>query len=415
MFSAFARRAVRVLPQVRLIRGQPQAAPRVTAQHARQRRPTEEPEEMLYVGDIVEEKFEKFPRPAKKDPLDDPSVMTLVHRQDVKEGVTNRAYTPDELSIFDRIEEIKIEDALKNYKESQFFDADFLDSLGPGMMPTYNVAALADKNEVIRNLVGMGVSVAHWDEKPDVFKTMVKLNWHEDCVPRIEFLVKECGLGNEELARVLRRNPCILSEDMQHMRVRLEFLRNKQEGLGLRRADIVRILSKESRWLSQSVEYIENRISFFRNHFALTKAEFTQIVVSRPQVMLVTMRNLALRKFTMIEEMGLSSSEMKAIIKKVPKILTINRFGLLDRFQVLHLDIGYPHEVLVSDPRALLSRASRLKERHAFLKHVGRDQFDRTMPGYISPSVIARGTDEVFVEEVAKSTKEVFEDFIKSL
>lgn len=55
-----------------------------------------------------------------------------------------QVYTEQEQALFEGIEEISKEDALKSYKVSQF-DAEFLDSVGPGIRPVYNIAALANK------------------------------------------------------------------------------------------------------------------------------------------------------------------------------------------------------------------------------------------------------------------------------
>lgn len=49
------------------------------------------------------------------------------------------------------------------------------------------------------------------------------------------------------------------------------------------------------------------------------------------------------------------------------------------------------------------------------MKYLKRDQYDPNKAGYISPEGITRGDDERFVTGVAKSTKEKFEKFIKSL
>lgn len=49
------------------------------------------------------------------------------------------------------------------------------------------------------------------------------------------------------------------------------------------------------------------------------------------------------------------------------------------------------------------------------MKFLGRDQFDNLKPGFINPLMVATGSDEQFLETAAKSTKEAYETFIKTL
>lgn len=50
------------------------------------------------------------------------------------------------------------------------------------------------QHEVIKNLIAMNVPVHKWDKKPAIFKKMVNLKWHKDCVPKLEYLVTVCQL-----------------------------------------------------------------------------------------------------------------------------------------------------------------------------------------------------------------------------
>lgn len=179
-----------------------------------------------------------------------------------------------------------------------------------------------------------------------------------------------------------------------HLEARLEFLRDKNVGLGFRRADVERVVTKEAYWLSIPVKAIENRADFFRNQFDLDKNEFKEIIKSRPQVstfsrehldtppklvcaekisyerrrfrvarssqysgliigfdlfqiIMVKLRNLMLKKFSLVEEMGFSQSEIKRMIKIAPKVLTLNKHAAVERFKILHLDMGYSHALIV--------------------------------------------------------------------
>lgn len=69
------------------------------------------------------------------------------------------------------------------------------------------------------------------------------------------------------------------------------------------------------------------------------------------QVLLTELRNLMLKRFSMIEEMGFTDAQMKRAIRLAPKILSVSRLELVNRFQILHLDMGYDHDVIAANPR----------------------------------------------------------------
>lgn len=73
------------------------------------------------------------------------------------------------------------------------------------------------------------------------------------------------------------------------------------------------------------------------------------------------------------------------------------------------------HKHIVEDPFVLLSRQHRLEQRHKFLKHLGKAQYDRSKPMYVSLTTLVSGSDEEFVMNVAKSTLPVYETFLKTL
>lgn len=73
------------------------------------------------------------------------------------------------------------------------------------------------------------------------------------------------------------------------------------------------------------------------------------------------------------------------------------------------------HRQLIDDPLVFLSRQHRLEQRNKFLGHLGKAQYDRTQPMYVSLTTLVSGTDEEFVLNVAKSHLKTYEAFLKTL
>lgn len=76
--------------------------------------------------------------------------------------------------------------------------------------------------------------------------------------------------------------------------------------------------------------------------------------------------------------------------------------------------MGLSHAQILKNPELLASREFRLRERHEFLKMLGRAQYDPKKDLYIAPSEIVLGNNFYFVRKVAKSDLQTFDLFLKT-
>lgn len=88
---------------------------------------------------------------------------------------------------------------------------------------------------------------------------------------------------------------------------------------------------------------------------------------------------------------------------------------MLKTFEYVHRDMEIPLEMIVEVPQVLTYRTFRIKQRHLFLKSLGRIQFDPKKPMYISLIDIMSGSDAHFSTEIAKSSIQAFNAFLKTL
>lgn len=77
--------------------------------------------------------------------------------------------------------------------------------------------------------------------------------------------------------------------------------------------------------------------------------------------------------------------------------------------------MGLTHNMIIQFPEVLTSREFRLRQRHGFLKMLGRAQYDPEKDLYISPKKVVEGTDYQFVQNVAKSDIKTYELYLKTL
>lgn len=73
------------------------------------------------------------------------------------------------------------------------------------------------------------------------------------------------------------------------------------------------------------------------------------------------------------------------------------------------------HQFILSQAYVLLCRKRRLEQRHTFLVQLGRAQYDPTKPLYVSLISLIGGTDNDFCQNVAKTSNDTYELYLKSI
>lgn len=73
------------------------------------------------------------------------------------------------------------------------------------------------------------------------------------------------------------------------------------------------------------------------------------------------------------------------------------------------------NDQLVVTPHILEQRLFRIKERHGFLKKIGRAQYNPKQPLYVSLDELCKGTDDQFATQIAKRTYAEYDSYLRTL
>lgn len=88
---------------------------------------------------------------------------------------------------------------------------------------------------------------------------------------------------------------------------------------------------------------------------------------------------------------------------------------LKKRFDYVHNVMGISHEQLSQQPGVITFRKFHVQQRHEFLKSLGKAQYNPKLQGYISLDDLVFGDDVVFCTKVAKTSINLFNDYLKTL
>ncbi|XP_054023422.1 transcription termination factor 3, mitochondrial [Dryobates pubescens] len=267
-----------------------------------------------------------------------------------------------------------------------------------------------DYSETLAKLVQLGVDLSQVEKRQRAGQLLLTLDFEKD-IRKILLFLKDVGVEDNQLGPFLTKNPYILGEDLEALETRVAYLKSKKFG----EADIAQMVSRAPYLLLFSVERLDNRLGFFKNELGLNVKKTKDLVIRLPRLLTGKLEPVKENLEVCQIELGFQRKELQQIVFKTPKILTASKKRLRQTFDYLHNIMGIPHSMLTRFPQVFNSKLLRIKERHMFLKFLGRAQYDPAQPSYISLDQLVSLPDEVFCTEIAKASMQDFEKFLKTL
>lgn len=285
-----------------------------------------------------------------------------------------------------------------------------LSTLSPALRPTFNLAAYVNESYSLQQLVKLGVELYKFDSNPKIMETILKLDFDHDMKPYIRF-VHDCGVPVEELGKFFTKNPLIFAEHMDDLITRINYLEHKK----FNKEMITTIIRKHPKWLSHGTIDIDTSLGFFQQKFYLSGDNIRNVVTKLPKLITWPKKSVNLIMFSLNEEMGFNRSERKRLLLTQPKLYTMSKNHLLQRFNYIHNTMNINHDHIVLEPQVLSCRLFRIKQRHEYLKYLNRVQYNPTKPNYVSLLKLVSGNDSDFCLNIAKTSVEMFNSYLKTV
>ena len=367
-----------------------------------------------------------------KNPKAQPNITIIPkgekYQIDVKEPITfakalkQSKIVDDNADIDDKAIETKL-DQISDWNEAMevIIEAEKskpkIDSSGlvnkPGIRPFYNLASIVNENPTLQRLIDLGTDLSAWEKNGHIDIALI-LDFQRDVIPKIYFLLDH-GIHPDDLGYIFSRNPQLFQQDLKDLKARVKYLSWREFSQDQIRAIIDKT---SSAWLNQDVLTIDAKLGFIQKLFMLKCKEVVQVTSTCPQVVLWkgTPSQLENNHTALKDSMGFTKLEVAKILKKSPELLMADDTdNIQDIFDILHNDVGYSHELLVSMSETLNGDLYTIKTRLAFLRRLGRDKFDPSLPNYVSPKSLVLSSDETFCQKVAKAPLDLYNKFILTI
>lgn len=291
-----------------------------------------------------------------------------------------------------------------------FHPAEFIDRIGPPLPISFNLAAFVNDSETLTKLVQLGVDLSVMDQNPEKAKFVLKLDFERDVKRYIQFL-HDLGVEEDMLGKVITKNPFLFKEDIENLEIRVNYLKSKK----FTSDAIAWIITSNPFILSMSTKSVDTRLGFFQKQFSLTGDEVRQVVTKCSKLVSYNFEKFLEKIFIHKEVFGFTADEMKKILVMKPKIWMLGSRVLKERFDIVHNVMGIPHDRIVEFPGIFLKRTFILRERHTYLVHLNRNQYDPEKANFVSLIDIATTTDSAFCQKCAHTSVDRYNDFLKTL
>ncbi|XP_055937598.1 transcription termination factor 3, mitochondrial-like [Argiope bruennichi] len=287
---------------------------------------------------------------------------------------------------------------------------EFVDSLGPPLPITFNLAAYANHSESLQKLIHLGVDLSEIEKRPDRAKFVLNLDFEKNVKNHIQFLYDN-GVSADDMGRFFTKNPFIFKERIEDLEVRINYLKSKK----FTSDAIAWIITSNPYFLSLDTKQVDFRLGFFQKQFSLTGNEVRHLITKCPKLVTYSIDKFREKLFSMKEELGFTSEEMKKLLLMKPKVWMLGRSQVKERFDVVHNLMGIPHETIIKFPEIFTRRAFITKQRHLYLVHLNRAQYDPTQPLYVSLRDLVLLSDCEFCEKCARTSIDMYNEFLKTL
>ncbi|KAL1457489.1 hypothetical protein WDU94_007715 [Cyamophila willieti] len=308
-------------------------------------------------------------------------------------------------------EEVKIK-TYEQAKESSVLEPSDQDvsHIKPFIPATQTFARYANQSTTIQKLADLGMNLSRWENSEKAMNILLKLDYETHLKKYISFFVDTIGIPPEELGYMFTKCPFILGEKIENLKARVEYLKSKK----FTDHGIARIVVRNPRWLESKVEEMDERLGFFQKSFHLSGDEVRELCEQLPK--LITKKKIWIMEvtFAVKEQMGFDKNEIKKMLLTHPRLWTQDAGIMVRSFNYLQSEMLIPRSAIIEYPNVLTSRLFRLQNRHSFLVKLGRNQYDPTKENYVSLKSLVAGDDAEFCADVARTTVETYNLFLKS-
>ncbi|KAH3768731.1 transcription termination factor 3, mitochondrial-like isoform X2 [Dreissena polymorpha] len=272
-----------------------------------------------------------------------------------------------------------------------------------------NFLPIFTENVDLQKLVDIGVDLSKV-QKEGIAEDILNMNFDQDIKPILVFFTDR-GVKPDQLGEVISSCPALLKQEVHNLKVRYSYFRSKN----FPRDAIAEMIIKDPTFLAMAVEQIDVRLGFLQKYLNLTGAEIRGMRGTLAPLIHLKQRHIEEAFNNMKFVIRFTPEEIKTMVLQWPQIIRHDAQSVVRNYDYVNDVMDIPHAHIAKFPQILTTSVHNVSWRHRFLLYVGAAQYDPLLPNYVSLTRLIEGDDETWCKDVAKSSLETYDKFLRMI
>ncbi|CAJ0610203.1 unnamed protein product [Cylicocyclus nassatus] len=276
---------------------------------------------------------------------------------------------------------------------------------------------------LLQALVDIGVNLFEIEQSTHAAKFLLRLDMDKDVKPKLQWLVS-LGFEPSDLGDYLTRNPFFLLQDLSDMQARVNYLNSMK----FSNEDVCKIIKDFRYWLNVDVKTMDSRLGWIQQQFMLSGNEVRNLIRKEARILMFGLGPLQRLVNLFNKEFEFTPKEIKQIIISDPRVFMMDAKFVTANYNYVHKVMRLPNSVIVKHPFILRCSHSSIRNRHEFLKKLGRaiyegatadqnvgtDAQDENQVQPVSLDAFLDPSDAVFARRAANTYLVVYNNFLRN-
>ncbi|KIH62889.1 RWD domain protein [Ancylostoma duodenale] len=224
---------------------------------------------------------------------------------------------------------------------------------------------------LLQALVDIGVNLFEIEQSTRAGKYLLRLDMQKDVKPKLQWLVS-LGFEPSDLGDYLTRNPFFLLQDLNDMQARVNYLTSKK----FTNEDVCKIINDFRYWLNVDVKTMDSRLGWIQKQFGLSGNEVRNLIRKEARIVMFGLGPLQRLVGLFNKEFEFTPKEIKQILLADPRVFMMDAKYITANYSYVHKTMRLPNSVIAKHPFILRCSHSSIRNRHEFLKKVGRAVYE---------------------------------------
>ncbi|VDL65114.1 unnamed protein product [Nippostrongylus brasiliensis] len=355
----------------------------------------------------------------------------------VTEGDKKAAITPEEMELKRKTGKVAYRSIV--YNEGELDESDLSSPPSPSnphpfvpskhAPPVYSrsIVPFINYSPLLQAFVDIGVNLFEVEQTTRAAKHLLRLDMEKE----LQWLVS-LGFDVNDLGEYLTRNPFFLLQDLNDLEtsVRLSRISGNSFNKFVRR-EIAIGFSRY--WLNVDVKTMDSRLGWIQEQFRLSGDDVRDLIRKDARVVMFGLGPLQRLVTLFNKEFEFTPKQMKKMLLSDPRLFIMDPKFIIANYGYIHRTMRLSNAIIAEHPFILRCSHSSIRNRHEFLKKVGRAVYegaivdenaeasmknnDETIEVNVSmciSHVFLDPSDEVFVRKAANSYLVIYNNFLRS-